>query len=105
MTESEWKLFRQFREVALDRFCQRVLSEIAGVSSDAEKSNHERYLAVYRLIEQRGKELADAFNDLRRSTALRQLACLRSLELLTDEEFARFGPETRDSVGVWLGEG
>ena len=59
---------------------------------------------MYRLIEQRDKELADAFNDLRRSTAVRQLACLQSLELLIDEEFARFGPETRDAVGVWLGE-
>jgi hypothetical protein len=26
--ESDWKVFRELREVALDRFCRRVLEEI-----------------------------------------------------------------------------
>ncbi len=104
MTESEWKLFRQLQEVALDRFCQRALSEVCTLAADTGKTNHERYLAVFKLLERRDRELADAFNDPRRSTALRQLACLRSLGLLTEGEFARFRPETRASVGVWLGE-
>jgi hypothetical protein len=104
MTESEWKLFRQLREVALDRFCQRVLSEVCTLAADPGKSNHDRYLAMFKLLKRRDRELADAFNDPRRSTALRQLACIRSLGLLTEEEFARFRPETRASVGVWLGE-
>jgi hypothetical protein len=104
MTESEWKLFRRLREVALDRFCQRVLSEICTLAADPGKGNHERYLAVFRLVKRRDKELANAFDDPRRSTALRQLACIRSLELLTEDEFAGFRPETRDSVRVLLGE-
>jgi hypothetical protein len=98
MTESEWKIFRQVREVALDRYCERVLAEVTRVASDAGQTHHERYLAVYRLIGQRDEELANAFNDPRRSTAVQQLLLLRSLDLLTEEEFARFRQETRDSL-------
>jgi hypothetical protein len=103
MPESDWKLFRQLRELALDRFCQRVLAEIGSLASDAGQSHHDRYVAVFNLIRERDKELAAAFDDPRRSTVLRQLALIRSRELLTDEEFARFGRETQDAVALWLG--
>jgi cytidylate kinase len=49
ITESDWKIFKQQREIALERFCERVLDEIARISSDRTKSQHERYLAIYRL--------------------------------------------------------
>jgi len=98
MTESEWKLFRKLREVALDRFCQRVLFEVNSLASDTVKGNHERYLAIFKLIKLRDDELAYAFNNPRRSIALRQLASIRYLKLLTDEEFAGFDKETRDTI-------
>src|SRR5689334_19499588 len=103
MTELEWKLFRNLQQLGLERFCQRVLSEVGSLVADTgKKSNHERYLELYKLIEQRDQELGETFDNPRRSTALRQLACMKSLELLSDEEFARFSQETRNSVGVWL---
>jgi hypothetical protein len=101
ISEADWKLFRQLHPIALERFCQRVLSEVASLASQTDKSSHERYLAVFKLIQRRDKELADAFNDMRRSTALQQLACIRSHELLTDDEFSRFSPETRAAVRTW----
>jgi hypothetical protein len=100
--ESDWKRFRQFQPLALDRFCQRVLAEVTRLAADTRVSNHERYLAVFKLLQRRDEELADAFNDLRRSTALVQLARIQFQELLTEEEFARFSPETRASVQVFL---
>ena len=103
ISEPDWKLFRRLQPLALERFCQWVLSEIERVASYGKKSSHERYLAVFKLIERRDKELADAFDDMRRSTALRQLACLRSRGLVTDEEFAGFSPETRGAVDLFLG--
>jgi hypothetical protein len=54
-----------------------------------------RYLAVFQLIQRRDRELANTFDDLRRSTALRELALIQSHELLSDEEFGRFSVETR----------
>ena len=100
--ESDWKLLRQLHPAALDRFCGRVLSEVGRLASDTGKSSHERYRAVVELIGRRDGERADAFDDLRRSTALVRLACIRSHGLLTEEEFARFSPETRDAVQLLL---
>jgi hypothetical protein len=103
INESDWKIFRQQREVALERFCQRVLSEIDRLSSDAQKTSHERYLAIYNHIKQRDEELALAFNNPRRSIAMQQLVCIQSHQLLTEEEILRFSQETLDVVKDWLG--
>jgi hypothetical protein len=106
--ESDWKLFREFQPLALDRFCQRVLAEVSRVSADAGRSNHERYLAVFKLLQRRDEELAEAFDDPRRSTAVVQLARIRFQELLSEEEFARFSPEARAAVQslleIWQAE-
>jgi hypothetical protein len=96
--ESDWKLFRKYHPVALERFCQRLLTEVGRLTSDEGKSSHDRYLAVFELIKRRDREIAAAFNDLRRSTALRQLAAIQSHELLSEEELAGFTPETRKAL-------
>lgn len=101
--ELDWRLFRQLQEVALQRFCARVLEEAGRIISDASKSYHDRYGDLYRLIHDRDRELAQAFDNPRRSTALIQICALRSRELLTDEEFARFSEDTRGAVGRVLG--
>jgi hypothetical protein len=104
ISESDWKIFRQLHQIALERFCERVLSEVSKIASSSVGSAHERYLKVYKLIERRDKELGEAFNDLRRSTAWMQLAIIRRRGLLTEEEFARFSPETRGVMQVFLGD-
>ena len=103
ISESDWGIFRNLHAIALERFCQRVLSDINQISSDATRTSHQRYLAIYKLIERRDRELAEAFNDLRRSTALRQLAWIQSYKLLTEEEMAAFTAETRDVVQLFSG--
>ena len=101
--ESDWKVFRQLQPLALDRFCQRVLDEVGQqLAADADKGSHRRYLAVYRLIEDRDERLADAFNNPRRSTALVQLARIHAEGLLSEEEFARFSDEARASAQAFL---
>jgi len=101
--ESDWKLLRQMAPVALERFCQDVLETLEHTASDNSKSYHQRYLAIYDLIRRRDKEMAAAFNDMRRSTALFQLANICSQHLLRDEEFSRFSAETRSIVEFLLG--
>ena len=46
--ESDWKIFKGLRQLALERFCDRVLGEIAGITSDNTKTKPERYRAIYR---------------------------------------------------------
>jgi hypothetical protein len=101
-SESDWKLFRQLQPLALDRFCQRVLAEVARLAADTGRSSHERYLALFKLLQRQDEKLADAFNNPRRSTALAQLARIRAEGLLTEEEFARFSAEGRASVQLFL---
>ena len=96
--ESDWKVFRQLREVALDRFCRRVLDEIEPLRLNASRSHHERYLDVLRLLQERDQELADAFDDPRRSQMILQLGAMHAYGLLEPEELARFTPRTRATV-------
>lgn len=96
--ESDWKLFRELRPVALERFCERVLGDIVGIAGDRQRTAHQRYLAAFELVRQRDKALAAAFDDPRRSTALLQLALIHSEGLLTEDEFGWFSAEARESV-------
>ncbi len=98
INEADWEVFRELRVNALERFCQRVLSEVSLLAGETARGSHDRYLEIFQLLHNRDKQLADAFNDPRRSTAFSQLLHMRYQGLLTDEEFARFSPETRAKV-------
>lgn len=93
--ESDWKHLRQLKPVALDRYCSRILSEVEKASSDQGKTSHERYLTVYKLIQNRDHELGRMFNDLKRSNAMGKLFSLRRTGLLTDDEWGGFSDEIK----------
>jgi hypothetical protein len=96
--ESDWKLFRRLHEVALERFCQRVIEEINQATSNCSEDYHKRYLEVFTLIMDRNEQMARAFDDTRRSTAIVLLSNMMETDLLTDEEFSLFSSETRALV-------
>ena len=96
--EPDWRAFRELREVALQRFCERVLGEVVPITNDRSRTHHERYLAVFRLMQDRDEQLAHAFNDPARSRMIVQLAALHMLGLLRAHELERFTQETRSMV-------
>lgn len=98
VTEADWKLLRRLEPVALDRFCRRVLADVARLAADAPGGSHARYLEVFRLLRERDLELAAAFDGTSRSSALVRLARMRWLGVVTDEEFAGFSPAAREAV-------
>ena len=98
MRESDWKVFRKLRPKALERFCERVLSDINRLASDDSRSWYDRYVEIYRLVDTRDDELARAFDNPRRSEAVLQLTLIHSLGLLKPEEFARSSSETRATI-------
>jgi hypothetical protein len=98
LPEKDWKLLRQLAPIALERFCDRVLTEATAIASARGPTGHERYLKLYKLIERQDQELAAAFDDHRRSTALMKLARIYSLGLLTEEELGAFSEETRETA-------
>ena len=100
--ESEWKVFRKLREVALDRFCEKALAEMTRAASEAGKTSHERYLRVWKVMKRRDRELALAFDNPRRSHVLDQLLQIQRLNLLTADEMSQFSAETRNKTRVLL---
>lgn len=100
--ESDWKLLKQLHPVALERFSQRILSEIGSINAESAKGFHQRYLDIFEVVGRRDREMTQLFDDLRRSTALTQIALIQSRGLLTEEEFSRFSTETLDFIEVLL---
>ncbi|GHU32051.1 hypothetical protein AGMMS50256_21490 [Betaproteobacteria bacterium] len=98
--ESDWRVFRELREVALERFCERVLAKIGRMTADGTKTFHARYLEVYKYIDDQDHHLGSAFNNPRRSAALMQLITMISFDLITDEELLRFTERTRSAVEI-----
>jgi hypothetical protein len=103
LPERDWKTLRALLPVTLDLFCERVLAEVSGITSNTSRSNHERYQAIYKLIEERGRQIQDAFGDMRRSRAVMRLGHMCELGLVTEEEFARFSDDMRGVVEHFWG--
>ncbi len=94
ISESEWRVFKEVRAAALDRFCHRILDESVAVCGDQTRSAHQRYLDLYALIHRRDKEIQQAFDDPRRSTAILSLMVMQQHGLVTPAELDRFSADT-----------
>lgn len=98
MSEADWRTLRRLQPVALERLCERILAECVEVASGGGDSAHGRYLKLFDLVRLRNKELAHAFDDVRRSTAILTLIGMYRMGLLADEEFGEFSAEARAAV-------
>ena len=100
ISEADWKVFKQLRELALERFSQEVRAQCIAKFNDSTLTAHERYLAVYDLIQERDAEMVRIFAALRRSTALFQLRILWSRGLLEEQDVQALSEETCRLAGV-----
>ena len=92
--ESDWKVFKRIKENAIDRFCKKCLSEYAEIISDDTKGNHEKYLYLYRIVENYDKQMEVIFGDrTSRSKAFLQLLAIRGEGLATKEEISELSEE------------
>ena len=95
IAESDWKTFKRVRILALERFSQRVLDDCGRIHGDESVTAYERYLELYRLFQDRDREMARTFNDLRRSTASLCLMLMWRQGLVADEDMSEFSPEVQ----------
>ena len=93
--ESDWKVFRELRETALERFCYRTLTELESVCKENSKTGYERYLAAYELLQKRDKKVSHMFDAPRRSEMLWQLKLIYNERLLEETELMRFSEEVQ----------
>lgn len=103
IAESDWKLWRVLSKEALERHCQKTLTDAARLES-GEESAHARYLKLWQLVKRRDKEIAEVFDDPRRSRAYLQIALAVRKRILTRAELERFSEETQEIVSLLLGE-
>ena len=98
LPESDWRRFKEIHTRVLERYCVQVLRDVAGVSQGSEGSAHDRYLKIYKLVEDADEQIEKVFSDYRRSTADLQLGLMRRMKLLTDAELALFSEQTRTRI-------
>jgi hypothetical protein len=96
--ESDWKVFRELRELALERFCKRVLEDLQPLLRNTSRNHHQRYLDVFQFMQARDEEIAVAFNDSRRSRLIVQLSAITAHRLLEPHELERFSERTRATI-------
>ena len=56
--EADWKVFRSLHPIWIDRFCRRVNDELLRALSDDSRDAYEQYLAAYKLMHKRDKEIS-----------------------------------------------
>lgn len=100
IAEADWKTFKQLRAVALERFSQRVLDDCQDICRKERSTAHDRYGELYGLIRERDKEMALAFDDLRRSTAVLCLRLMVRQDLLTKKELSQFSSEVQRAAMI-----
>lgn len=101
--EPDWKTISHLKPLALDRLCQRILQKAGSILEHAQAGGYQRaYLDLYKYIHTSDETVANCFDDWKRSQAISILVNWRANDLLAEEEFSAFSPETRAMVEVWL---
>lgn len=98
MKESDWKIFKKLKPLALQRYCEQVMEDVDKIVHKEEDNAHERYLEMYKIIRDGDKMLARMFDGFSRSKALNQLVMYYNNGLLDEEEISQLSSETREKV-------
>lgn len=85
ISEPDWKVFKEIKIKAIDTFCNKALAEFEEVIKDKKGGSHETYALLYRLVQNRDKQIALIFDGQSRSKAPLQLLAMRG-EGLVDKE-------------------
>ncbi|HXR06781.1 MAG TPA: hypothetical protein VN765_05595 [Candidatus Acidoferrum sp.] len=96
--EADWGHFKRVHAELSERFCARVLEDLAVILKAGDGTAYDRYDRACKLLKSRDKELRRAFDDFRRSTAVMQLAIMRGMGLLTDKDLSVFSAQTQEQV-------
>lgn len=91
--KSDWQVFKQIYEQALETYCQKALEACVKAASESEISVRDRYVAHYQMTQQKDKELGLIFDGLSRSKACFQLKMIRQHDLASEALVQKLSPE------------
>ena len=100
--ESDWKIVRSMKDDALDLACRRIMEKISTIVSADENSAHTRYLELWKMLKAEDENIVLMFDNLKRSSALSQLARWRFNDLITDSDLESFSPEALQEIRGYL---
>ena len=92
--EQDWKKIRSLKDKILNAVCADILDEINKEYMTKGNENHKAYLKTWDIVNTKDKDIADMFNDLRRSNAILKLALWYKHGYLTDNEAKEFTEQT-----------
>ncbi|GAB1261006.1 hypothetical protein [Aurantivibrio plasticivorans] len=95
ITEADWKIFKSIREKAIETYCQRCLAEYQEII-DRNESAHNRYLLMYRIVENLDKQMELIFQNLSRSKAILELIAIRGEGLADEALVSKLSPELQE---------
>jgi len=93
MIESDWKIFKQIKEKAIELFCTKALHEFEVIITDKNEHVHDRYARLYKQVKKTDKRMAQIFNDHSRSKATMQLIAIRSENLAEEKLLSKLSGE------------
>ena len=96
--ERDWKHTRSVHDDLLATLCERINQQSADLLASFDGSEHEKYLRLYRHIQDSDRIIADCFNDLKRSNLIMKLAALQHHGILTPEHIDNLSQETQEKL-------
>lgn len=102
ISKNDWKLLCSLQEEILAAACESIFQEVDKISVNREGKIHESYLALWKLLRTKDKEVIQMFDGLRKRDAIITLAIWRRNELMTEAQLAQFTPETQQAVNSIL---
>ena len=93
MKESDWKLFREIKENAIEQFCRVALSEFGEIINNEDQSTHERYLYLYKIVDNTNRKMSLLFDGHSRSKAWLQLLAIRGEGLANERLVSELSEE------------
>ena len=99
-TESDWKYLRGIHDEMLSALCGRIDQQAAEIVRHQAKSEHTKYLRLFKHVRASDDVIAQCFNDWRRSTVALRTLCLRRHKVLTQVQFEHLSPGARDLLNA-----
>ncbi|WP_037071253.1 hypothetical protein [Psychromonas arctica] len=98
MKESDWKVFKSIKEIAIEKYCNLVLEASQALISKQDESAHNKYLLIYKLLQNRDEKMAVLFDGHSRSRAWSQLLAIRSEGLADQTLLTELSDEFREAT-------
>jgi UDP-N-acetylmuramyl tripeptide synthase len=102
LPEHDWKRWQQLAPELLNRFCDSAVANAFGDATSG-ASGHEKFLALYRFIDESNADIAVVFNDRHRSNALIQIAAAVIRGIMSESELMSFSEKTQERVRMIVG--